>query len=119
MLRIYTLSNCDSCRAATKWLRTHGMAFEKRAIRDTPPTLAELRTMLAAHDGDIRRLFNTAGREYREQGLAEKLPSLSASAALLLLAANGSLVKRPFLIGDGAALVGFKEPTWSEALGRK
>lgn len=119
MLRIYTLSNCDSCRAATKWLRGHGLAFEERAIRETPPTLAELRRMLAAQDGDIRRLFNTAGRDYRDQGLAEKLPALSEAAALALLAANGNLVKRPFLIGEGVALVGFKEPAWSEALERK
>lgn len=119
MLKIYTLSNCDSCRAATKWLRGRNVAFEERAIRETPPTPAELRSMLAAHGGDVRRLFNTAGREYREQGLAEKLPTLSESAALSLLAANGSLVKRPFLIGGGVALVGFKDQVWSEAFGRK
>lgn len=118
-MRIYTLSNCDTCRAATKWLRGHGLDFEERAIRETPPTPAELRTMLAVHNGDVRRLFNTAGRDYRDQGLGEKLPTLTASAAIALLAANGNLVKRPFLIGDRVALVGFNEETWSAVLRAK
>ena len=76
-LAVYTLANCDTCRRAVKWLRARGQDFEERPIRDTPPTRAELRTMLAAQGGDRRRLFNTAGREYRELKLAEKLPALT------------------------------------------
>ena len=116
MLTIYTLSNCDTCRAATKWLRAQGIAFEERAIRETPPSPAELRTMLAAHGGEIRKLFNTAGRDYREQKLGEKLPAMTAATAIALLAANGNLVKRPFLIGPGVARVGFDEAAWAATL---
>ncbi len=116
MLKVYTLSNCDSCRAATKWLRGQGIAFAERAIRETPPSAAELRTMLAAHGGEIRKLFNTAGRDYREQKLGEKLGQMSESAAMALLAGNGNLVKRPFLIGPGAARVGFDEAAWAATL---
>ena len=119
ILRIYTLSNCDSCRAATKWLRARGLAFEERAIRETPPTSAELRVMLAVQGGEVRRLFNTSGRDYREQGIGEKLPNLTESEAIALLAANGNLVKRPFLVGEGVGLVGFHEAVWSAALPRK
>lgn len=116
MLTVYTLANCDTCRAATTWLRAHAVAFEERAIRETPPSLAELKAMAVAYQGDLRKLFNTAGRDYREQKLGEKLPQLSPSAALALLAANGNLVKRPFLVGDGVALVGFNATTWAAAL---
>ena len=116
MLKIYTLAQCSTCREATRWLRAHRIAFEERAIRETPPTLSELRVMLAAHDGNIRKLFNSSGLEYRAHNLAGKLPSLSESAALALLAGNGSLVKRPFLLGVGVALVGFNEKSWAAAL---
>lgn len=116
-LKIYTLSNCTTCKAATKWLRAKGLAFEELAIRETPPSRAELQTMLAAHDGALRRLFNTSGRDYREQKLGEKLDALSVDDALRLLTGNGNLVKRPFLLGDGVALVGFDEAAWSQALG--
>ena len=119
MLHLYTLSNCDTCRAATKWLRAHGIPFEERPIRETPPSNAELRAMLAAQGGEIRRLFNTSGRDYRAQGLGEKLPKLTATDAIGLLAANGNLVKRPFLIGESIGLVGFDEATWSAALARE
>lgn len=116
MLKIYTLANCDTCRAATKWLRAHDVAFEERAIRETPPTLAELRTMLAAQKGELRKLFNTSGRDYREQKLGEKLPAMTQSAAFTLLAGNGNLVKRPFLVGKGVALVGFDAAAWQASL---
>ena len=116
MLTVYTLSNCDTCRKAVKWLRGHEIDFTERAIRETPPSLKELRQMLQAYDGDVRKLFNTAGRDYRDGKVAEKLPTLTADEALKLLAANGNLVKRPFAVGDGVALVGFSESAWASAL---
>jgi arsenate reductase len=118
-LKIYTLANCDTCRRAVKWLRAHGVAFDEHPIRETPPTVGELRAMLVAHGGGRRKLCNTSGRDYREQRLGEKLSALGETAALALLAANGNLVKRPFLLGGGAALVGFDEAAWSAALLRR
>ncbi len=118
-LKVYTYKNCDTCRRAVKWLRAHDLGFDEHPIRETPPTPAELRTMLAAYDGELRRLFNTSGGDYREQKLGEKLPTLSPAAALALLAGNGNLVKRPFLLGGKVALTGFDEATWAAALLRK
>ena len=116
MLRVYTYASCDTCRRAVQWLRAHGLAFEERPIRETPPTLAELRTVLAAFPGERGRLFNTSGRDYRALGLGQKLPAMTDDAALRLLAANGNLVKRPFLLGPGTALTGFDERAWAAAL---
>ena len=118
-LKVYTYANCDTCRRAVKWLRAQGLAFDERPIRETPPTPAELRTMLAAQGGELRRLFNTSGKDYREQKLGEKLPALGEAAALALLAGNGNLVKRPFLLGGGVALVGFDESAWVATLSGK
>ncbi len=117
-LTIYTLAQCSTCRDATKWLRARGVAFAEKPVRETPPTLKELRTMLAAYDGKITRLFNTSGIEYRALGIANQLPGLSADEALALLAGNGRLVKRPFLIGPGVAQVGFDAKRWAEALSK-
>ncbi len=44
---------------------------------------------------------------------------MTTAAALQLLAANGNLVKRPFLVGDGFTLVGFNEAAWTAALARR
>lgn len=113
-MKIYTYSKCDTCRRAVKWLREHDVQFQERPIRETPPTRAELRRMLAENGGQMRKLFNTSGVDYREQMLGEKLPKLTETAALELLATNGNLVKRPFLIGESVALVGFDLPVWVE-----
>ena len=118
-LKVYTYANCDTCRRAVKWLRGQDLAFDEHPIRETPPSPAELRTMLAAQGGELRRLFNTSGKDYREQKLGGKLPAMSESAALALLAGNGNLVKRPFLLGGRVALVGFDEAAWAAALLKK
>jgi arsenate reductase len=116
MLKIYTYANCSTCRQAVKWLRARKLAFEERPIRETPPSVAELQTMLAAQGGELKRLCNTSGRDYRELELGEKLPSMSSSEVLGLLSRNGNLVKRPFLLGAGVALVGFDDVSWRGAL---
>lgn len=118
MLKTYAYSGCSTCKNALKWLKQHAVAFEEIAIRETPPSLAELKSMLAAYDGDLRRLFNTSGMDYRALGLKDKLPGMSTDAALKLLAENGNLVKRPFAIDAKRKvhLVGFKEDEWKAAL---
>jgi len=119
VLKIYTYSGCDTCRKALKFLAARQLAATVIPIRETPPTPAELRAMLAEYggSGNLRKLFNTSGRDYQALGLAEKLPALGEAEALALLAANGNLVKRPFLIGNTARRVGFREEEWVARLG--
>ena len=111
MIRFYAYKGCDSCRRARKWLQTHEIDFDEIAIREQPPSLKELQQALKAK-GQIKALFNTSGVDYRQMELKDKLPTLSEAEALKLLAANGNLVKRPFVIGCDLSLVGFKETEW-------
>ena len=115
-LKVYTLKQCSTCRDATKWLREQGIDFDERPIRETPPSRPELQQMLAAYRGEIRRIFNTSGMEYRAQKLADRMDNLTPDEAISMLAGNGSLVKRPFVIGDGVALVGFDAAKWAATL---
>jgi arsenate reductase len=114
MVTVYTYANCDSCRKAVKWLRGQAVDFIEKPIRETPPTPAELRRMLAFQGGEIRRLFNTAGQDYRAQGLKDRLPTMSEGELIAALAENGNLVKRPFLLGKDFGLVGFDALAWAE-----
>lgn len=118
MLKVYTYQGCSTCKAATKWLKSHGVAFDEVPVRETPPTVPELKAMLKARGGELRALFNTSGQDYRALGIKDKLPSLPTDGTLALLAGNGNLVKRPFAIDTkhGVFLVGFREPEWQEAL---
>ncbi|BET65515.1 arsenate reductase family protein [Opitutales bacterium ASA1] len=113
MTTVYTYSGCDTCRRAVKWLRARKIEFTEKPIRQTPPTTAELSAMLRHQNGELRRLFNTSGQDYRAAGLKDELPTLQPAQALALLAANGNLVKRPFVLGPDFGLVGFDEALWS------
>ncbi len=115
-MKVFTYKNCGSCKKATKWLKEHGVVFEEIAIRETPPSVDELREMLTYQADELRKLFNTAGGDYRELNMKDKLPAMAVDTALKLLASRGNLVKRPFLLGDGVGLVGFKEADWAKAL---
>jgi arsenate reductase len=61
-------------------------------------------------------LFNTSGESYRSGGFKDRLPQMSEAEALAALAADGKLIKRPLLIGEDFALVGFHEAAWRERL---
>jgi len=116
MLIVYAYQNCSTCRDALKWLNKNGIPHEVKAIRETPPSSVELATALKLLGGDLRKLFNTSGMDYRALGLKDHLPTMSEQQAIDLLSKNGNLVKRPFLIGKDTALVGFKEAVWEKAL---
>lgn len=115
-MKIYTYKNCSTCKKATKWLDAQGIAYDELPIRETPPTAAELKAMLGHQDGDLKKLFNTAGGDYRELDMKTKLPGMSEAEAFKLLTGRGNLVKRPFLLSDDLGLVGFKEAAWTDAL---
>ncbi len=119
MLKVYAYSGCSTCKNAIKWLKGRGIAFEEVAIRETPPSVGELKGMLAANGGELRRLFNVSGMDYRSLGLKDTLPGMSVEEALEMLAGNGNLVKRPFAVDAGKKvwLAGFKEAEWQAALG--
>ena len=115
-MRIYTYKGCSTCKKATLWLDAQGIDYLELPIRESPPSIAELQCMCAYQEGNLKKLFNVSGGDYRELNLKERLPDLSEEEAYALLASRGNLVKRPFLITSGMGLVGFKETEWKAAL---
>ncbi len=116
MLTMYVYQKCSTCRDALKWLDARGIPHQVKAIRETPPTPVELAAALKAFDGDLRKIFNTSGMDYRALGLKDRLPAMGEHEAFELLSNNGNLVKRPFLIGEDKVLVGFKPAQWEKSL---
>jgi arsenate reductase (glutaredoxin) len=116
-MKVFVYEKCDTCRKALKFLAAKGVPFEKVAIRETPPTVAQLQRMLE-FTGDLKRLFNTSGGDYRALNLKERLPAMSLAEVLSLLATNGNLVKRPFLLTETWGTTGFSEDEWSQHLAK-
>lgn len=111
-LKVYEYAKCSTCQKALKFLEKKKVSYEKIDITSQPPSLSELKKMAKAVG--LKRLFNTSGLVYKEMKLSEKLPQMSEEESLKLLASNGRLVKRPFLIQGDVALVGFKEDEWKK-----
>jgi len=116
MIKVYSYAKCGTCRKALKFLDAHDVQYKTIPIRDQPPMKRELLKMLSAYDGNIRRLFNTSGVDYKAMKLKDILPDMAKKDAIGLLAENGNLVKRPFVVGADVALVGFNEDDWRDAL---
>lgn len=104
---------CSTCKKAEKWLRSKGIFFEDRNIKEQNPTYEELKQWVPASGLDVKKFFNTSGQLYKQMQLKDKLPTMTEEEKLKLLASDGMLVKRPILVREnGKVLVGFKEAEW-------
>lgn len=117
-MKFYQYEKCSTCRKASAWLLEKGIEFSSLPIRERTPTMKELKAMVDAHGGEIRKLFNTSSKDYRDPELKALLPTLSAQQLLDLLRERGNLIKRPFLVGDGICLQGFNAEAWGKAFSK-
>ena len=115
-LQVFSYSRCSTCRKALAWLNETGIDHDVIDITETPPSRDHLE-LAYKQFGDRKPLFNTSGQSYRALGAAA-VKAMSDDQALDALAADGKLIKRPFVIsGSGDYLVGFKPDVWSARLG--
>ena len=113
-LKVYSYGGCSTCRRALAWLAERGIAIELIDITAQPPSLAELQRGLEQLGRG--RLFNTSGQSYRALG-GSVVKAMDNQTALAALAADGRLVKRPYLVVDnGTVLSGFKPEEWQALL---
>ena len=115
--KVYEYKGCNTCRKALKWLKNKQVDCKLIPIRETPPNKAELRRMLKSYDGNIRKLLNSSGADYKKLKLKDNLPKLSEAQLIDMLNTNGNLVKRPFVINKSGGLVGFNEKEWADFFG--
>lgn len=107
---------CTTCKRAKKWLTENGIDFEDRDIKENNPSKEELKGLLDKSGLEIKKFFNTSGVLYREQGMKDKVKTLSEDELLDILASDGMMVKRPIVVTESSVLVGFKETEWEEKL---
>lgn len=107
---------CSTSQKAKKWLDEQGLTYTARHIRDEAPNFTELTEWHARSGLPLKRFFNTSGKLYAELALKDKLPTMTESEQLALLASDGMLVKRPILVTGDRVLVGFKPAEWEASL---
>lgn len=106
---------CTTCKKAETWLKENKVDYKSRHIKESNPTVEELRAWVAKSGLPVRKFFNTSGLLYKEMKLKDKLGNMTDEEMLELLATDGMLVKRPLLVGEKTVCVGFKEAEWEKA----
>jgi arsenate reductase len=112
MLTFICYPKCTTCQKAKALLDSYNAQYEIRDIKTDNPSYDELKGWLALSGLPVRKFFNTSGLIYKSLGLKDKLPAMSEDECLRLLATDGMLVKRPLLVDEYRALVGFNPPEW-------
>lgn len=113
---VYQYPNCSTCRKALKWLAAQGIEHRAIDIVAEPPSVAVLARVLERSGAEVRKLFNVSGQSYRQGGWKDRLATIGQAQALAALAADGKLIKRPIVLGEDVALIGFDADAWAAAL---
>lgn len=117
MLTVYGYRKCSTCRKATAFLDEAGREYKYVDITTDPPSRATLAKVIAGDDYEIKHLFNTSGKAYREGGYTALRKTLSEDEQLDALAANGRLIKRPIVTDGKRFTVGFKQEPFAAVWG--
>lgn len=117
-IKIYEYDRCSTCKKALKYLDAKKKKYEKVPIVEQPPTVSELKTMLGyleASGKTFKNLFNTSGEQYRALKIGDRIKAgMTGQEAIALLAKNGKLIKRPFLLTGTGGTTGFEAATWDK-----
>lgn len=100
---IYHNPRCSKSRQTLALLEENGVSPEIVLYLDTPPSAAELKTLLGKLGIEARALLRKGEEAYKAEGLADN--SLDEAALLAAMVAHPKLIERPIVVkGDRAVL---------------
>jgi arsenate reductase-like glutaredoxin family protein len=102
---LFVREGCVSCGRALDVLQLTGRPIRARDLFAEPLSWDEIKG-LAALAGGLRHIISTRAPAYRLHDLAR--PDISEPEMVRLMAAEPDLIRRPIVVVDGIALVGFE-----------
>lgn len=112
-IEIYGIPNCGTVKKARGWLEAAGLAYQFHDYKREGADAARLARW--AERVGWERLLNRAGTTYRKLP-AEVRDVQDRDAAIALMVAHPSLIRRPVVEHGDDVLVGFSSDMWDEAL---
>jgi arsenate reductase len=113
---LYGIKTCETVRKARAWLDAHGVAYRFHDYKSAGIDAAALQSWAGAFGWE--RVLNRAGTTFRALPEAQRT-GLSEAAALALMQAQPSMIKRPIVEIDGrAAAIGFKPEAFAALFAR-
>ncbi len=105
MTTIYHNPRCGKSRDTLALLKEKGIDPQVVLYLETPPSAAEIKTLLQQLGlTDARALMRKGETEYTELNLADA--SLSQDALIEAMARHPRLIERPIVVKDGKAALG-------------
>ena len=104
-ITLYGIANCDTVKKARTWLLDHNVDFTFHDFKKQGLDRATAAAWLEQRDWEV--LVNRKGTTWRNLTDAQKAVVTDKAAALELMLATTSVIKRPVLAGAGALQVGF------------
>jgi Spx/MgsR family transcriptional regulator len=113
-IRLYSYSNCSSCKNAERVLREAGVAFEQRDLFGQPLSALEITTLFGKIGKTPGEMLSRRSVPYRSLGLADK--DLDERGVIDLMAEHPALVRRPIIVVGNAVVVGFNRTALMQLL---
>lgn len=110
---MFGIRNCDTIKKARAWLEARGIAYTFHDYKTAGIDRGRLEEW--CRELGWERVCNRAGTTFRKLPDADK-ESLDAPKAVALMLAHPSLIRRPMLVIDQRALVGFTPESYERAL---
>ena len=112
MYIIYGIKNCNTMKKAFTWLDKHQVNYQFHNYKTDGLSVELLNDLLKLVDW--QSLLNTRGTTWRKLDEALRNQIDNQDAAIKVMLANPSILKRPLLIDGKRALLGFSEESYSE-----
>ena len=109
MTTLYGIPNCDTVKKAQKWLTQHNITYSFHDYRKDGLDETLINAFLTHHSWSD--LLNKRSTSYRALS-AEQKETLNEPNAIALFIEFPTLIKRPLLIDENNALLGFKAESY-------
>lgn len=103
-MQIYHNPRCSKSRQTLALIEAQGISPEIVLYLDTPPTTADLKTLLSKLDLSARQLLRKGEQDYKDLNLKDL--SLSEDALIDAMCRHPKLIERPIVIKGEQAILG-------------
>ena len=112
MYIIYGIKNCDTMKKAFTWLNDHQVNYQFHNYKTDGLSVELLSDLLKLVDW--QSLLNTRGTTWRKLDETVRNQVDNQDAAIKIMLANPSILKRPLLVDGKRALLVFSDESYSQ-----
>jgi arsenate reductase len=111
-ITVYGIPNCDQVKKARTWLNDHALPFDFHDFKKAGVSRFLIETWLAHIPLDV--LLNKKGTTWRGLPELRKAAITDTDSAIELMLESPSVIKRPVLVKDNKAAVGFSADQYQQ-----